>query len=55
MWVGVYWKTTKAKMDDGDVTIAKHIWICLLPMFPIHIWWWCDTTILIRKIKNEQS
>lgn len=32
-WVGVYWKRTydKVYMDYLD------IWVCIVPMFPIHI------------------
>ena len=26
MWIGVYWR-------------PKHIWVCLLPCFPVHIQW----------------
>lgn len=27
-WIGAYWKREQ---------YALHIWICLLPMFPLHI------------------
>jgi hypothetical protein len=27
-WIGVYWKSEKLLVD---------IWICIIPMFPIHI------------------
>lgn len=30
-WVGAFWDITRY---NGD------IWICLIPMFPIHIEWW---------------
>ena len=28
-WIGVFWKNTLDKFD---------LWICLIPMFPIHFW-----------------
>jgi hypothetical protein len=30
MWIGAYW-------DRGPT--HYHLWVCLLPMLPIHIWW----------------
>lgn len=38
-WVGVYWKVTPR--FDGTVPNGEwiDIWICLLPMLPLHIDW----------------
>ncbi len=30
-WIGVYWAVRKAGVD---------VWICLLPMLPIHVRWY---------------
>ena len=32
LWVGVFYKKPHRYWDDW------HVWICLLPCFPIHIW-----------------
>lgn len=29
-WIGLYW--TRA-------TYSTHVYICLLPCFPLHVWW----------------
>ena len=33
MWIGIFWK---GEQYDWH-TSWLHIWICILPMFPIHI------------------
>lgn len=35
-WVGVFWKTT---YGWGEWNAYTDVWICLLPMLPIHISW----------------
>ena len=32
LWVGIYWRRDKHYW-------LNHIWICLIPCFPIHISW----------------
>ena len=32
LWVGVFWKHNA---ESGDF----NLWLCLLPMIPIHFWW----------------
>jgi hypothetical protein len=29
-WIGVYWEPGSS---------YTHLWVCLLPMLPIHFWW----------------
>lgn len=31
LWVGVYW----ARRNLGEL----HVWICLVPCLPVHVWW----------------
>lgn len=31
LWIGVYF-------NFG--LLSNHIYICILPLLPIHIWWW---------------
>ncbi len=31
-WIGVYWRN-----DVNTHAQALHIWICLLPVFPLHM------------------
>jgi hypothetical protein len=34
LWIGAYWKRIGHCVD---------VWICLVPMLPIHVsWWWHD-------------
>lgn len=33
MWVGAFWQPA---LGPGDIT---RLWVCLLPMLPIHICW----------------
>lgn len=35
VWVGVYWE----KHLTGWTTVTWHVWICLLPCVPLHLWW----------------
>lgn len=37
LWVGIFWKHTYAKTDDGDKPMFTDVWICLLPCVPIHL------------------
>lgn len=32
-WIGVYWRTSHLALAD-----KLDVWICLLPMLPLHIW-----------------
>ena len=38
-WVGVFWirKPAHAATDNGAVTEALHVYICLVPCVPIHL------------------
>lgn len=45
-WVGVFWKVSETwaadELDDplDDTTVPMvDVWVCLLPMLPIHITW----------------
>ena len=53
-WIGVYDKK-KLELTFGDTTFScsglfhdviqtwyQHIWICIIPCLPIHIWWEID-------------
>lgn len=33
LWIGVFWKR-----KSGPGWSVLHIWICLVPCFPIHVW-----------------
>jgi hypothetical protein len=37
-WVGVYWerKRTHYCAGEGIVTAELHVWVCLVPCFPLH-------------------
>lgn len=44
LWIGAFWDKKPivylGRRDDGEwVASEQHVWICLLPMLPIHIWW----------------
>lgn len=50
VWIGVYWKAKKYqfarlgpppnRMFLGyNICRAWDLWICVIPCFPIHIWW----------------
>ena len=38
-WVGVYWKRWQTGLDHIEQTGNRYtdVWVCLVPMFPIHI------------------
>lgn len=41
-WVGVFWRRERWWREYRDYLMppgewATHIWICLVPMFPLHI------------------
>lgn len=43
-WIGVFWRREVDEVTDyggsvAAVFITQHIWICLVPCFPLHIWW----------------
>jgi hypothetical protein len=35
-WIGIFWKRYRY-LDGGPH--GCDIWICLVPMFPLHVWW----------------
>lgn len=35
LWIGAFWKRT-----PFDGFVGYSLWICLLPCFPLHIWWY---------------
>ena len=35
-WVGIFWKSD-IEHGQGETVKRYHIWICLIPCFPIHI------------------
>lgn len=40
LWIGVFWKTTRCRTDEGEKPFATDIWICLLPCVPLHVTVW---------------
>ena len=44
LWVGVYWN----KHLFGWTDITVHVYVCILPCLPIHIWWH-------RRLKETKS
>lgn len=47
MWIGAYWQNKRTspqvKVSQVDVAVSWikefHIWICVVPCLPLHIWW----------------
>lgn len=38
LWVGAYWKTTHFEpVQNWPVPSELDIWVCLLPMIPLHL------------------
>jgi len=39
IWIGCYWRKTPdyKKIWVGKLLIKLELWICLIPMFPIHV------------------
>jgi len=46
MWIGAFWKSTKAKTDKGETQVAIEIWICLIPCIPLHITIWNPISVI---------
>jgi len=42
IWIGVFWKkdlkVTYERLNRSSIRID--VWICLIPMLPLHIRWW---------------
>ncbi len=36
-WVGAFWKRTPFDREGWD---AWDVWVCLIPCFPVHVWWY---------------
>jgi len=41
LWLGAYWEKKEIVYPFRKPSIENqwHIWICILPCLPIHIWW----------------
>jgi hypothetical protein len=39
-WIGLYTERRR-NVPRGPNTISdeRHVWICLVPMLPLHLWW----------------
>lgn len=37
LWVGAFWDR-RWRSEIG--CFSYHVWICLIPCVPIHLWWW---------------
>ncbi len=37
IWIGVFWKTRRIPVEQTAYYAYFDMWICLIPMFPIHI------------------
>jgi hypothetical protein len=33
LWIGAFWKR------DG-LNLTTHLWVCIIPCFPLHVTWW---------------
>lgn len=38
-WIGAFWRFDNQTMP-GHPRLVGDAWVCLLPMFPLHVWWW---------------
>lgn len=38
-WIGAFWRFDSATMPWRP-RLAGDLWLCLLPMLPLHVWWW---------------
>jgi hypothetical protein len=38
-WVGAFWerRQTRYRTGQGMVTAELHVWVCLVPCFPLHV------------------
>jgi len=38
LWIGAFWTIDRFEGDESEPSAATlHMWICLIPMLPIHI------------------
>ena len=53
-WVGVSWERKKAsyRTGEGMVTAELHVWVCLVPCFPLHF---IHTTSLRRVPSGDEQ
>ena len=64
-WIGVFWRTTDQQWISNDApehgklwipSVGKRIdiWICLIPMFPLHILYcWGERLMTIEEFENQ--
>jgi hypothetical protein len=38
-WVGFYWEKRIKRTEGLNFVRVRHLWICLIPMLPLHISW----------------
>ena len=38
-WVGFYWEKRRRTTTIQNDELVYHLWICLIPMLPLHITW----------------
>lgn len=41
LWVGLYWKRGHLLPSEliGNYERRWDVWVCILPMIPLHVWW----------------
>ena len=45
-WIGFYWEKRRQRTFGLNTKRVCHLWICVLPMLPLHIQW---------KLKDEDQ
>jgi hypothetical protein len=57
-WIGVFWKRSEAGRESLTpgrvvssvrVVMQTDVWICLVPMLPLHIQWWHVETRVVGR------
>ena len=43
-WIGVFWKTALVAPNACGFKQRIDVWICVIPMVPLHIWWYTEAS-----------
>jgi hypothetical protein len=39
LWIGAFWKVTRARYFRDDSIVKVEVWICILPTLPLYVRW----------------
>ena len=54
-WVGLFWRVTRPHFEATRAIARVDVWICVVPMLPLHVWWWRNEAVWWDEPRDEAA